>query len=51
MNIRQEEALALHRRKLPKPPKELTAEEIEYIAQLANLEMRRERERRNARRD
>lgn len=49
MNIRQEEALALHRRKLPKKPSELTAEEIEEIAYLANLEMLHEKERRDAR--
>ena len=48
MNIRQEEALALHRRMLPKKPSELTAEEIEEIAQLADLEMLHEKERRDA---
>ena len=46
MNIRQEEALALHRRMLPKPPRELTAEEIEEIAVIADLEMLHEKERR-----
>jgi len=51
MNIRQEEALALNRRKLNKKPELLSAEEIAEIGVIANLEMQMEKERKDARRD